>query len=172
MVSSLMSLDMEWAGQILGTGTCTLAGRSSSLDTCFRFLENHSRSHTWARFRFKARPVTTVSVYNKTSRSLPLNMEENVLEIGPHFYPEGLVQLLSLLVSRSSLVTHSCRNLLPHVHASKDRQIPGIPHTEGSTEESRPPNSEFFYKHIVGMPVGSFNQRHVGPACHCDSTMF
>lgn len=89
MVSSLISLDMERAGQILGTGTSTLAGRSSSLDTCFRFLENHSSSHTWARFRFKARPVTTVSVYNKTSLSLLLNMGENVLEIGPHFYPEA-----------------------------------------------------------------------------------
>lgn len=68
MVSALMSLDMEGPRQILGTGTCELAGRSSSLDTCFRFLENHSHRHPWARFRFKgkARPVTTVSVYNKT----------------------------------------------------------------------------------------------------------
>lgn len=47
----------SWYGsarQILGTGTCMLAGRSSSLDTCFRFLENHSLSRPWARFRFKA----------------------------------------------------------------------------------------------------------------------
>lgn len=108
MGSALMSLDMEELDRFWGLGLCSLAGRSSSLDTCFRFLENHSLSHPWARFRFKARPVTTVSVYHKTSRSLPLNTGENVLEIS---YPAVPVQVLSLLVSHFSPVTHYGRKL-------------------------------------------------------------
>lgn len=48
--------------------------------------------------------MTTVSVYNKASSSLPLHTGENVLEIGAHFFPAVLMQVLSLLASRFSSV--------------------------------------------------------------------
>lgn len=167
-----MSLDMEGPRQILGTGTCALAGRSSSLDTCFRFLENHSHRHPWARFRFKgkARPVTTVSVYNKTRPPAAIKhgreCSGNRITLAPSSPPRAVFHLCwCLVLSQWLIMGASCRNCFLVSVFSQDRWIPGIPGAEGGTEDSRPPNSRVFYKHIVGMPAGSFNQRHVGPAC-------
>lgn len=149
-----MSLDMEWAWQILGTGTSTLAGRSSSLDTCFRFLENHSSSHTWARFRFKARPVTTVSVYNKTSLSLLLNMGENVLEIGPHFYPEALCSFClrwCYVQTRSLILVEIC--FLMSVLQKTD-EFQGYPALKGAQLRAGPLISGIFINTLLVCQLG------------------
>lgn len=110
--------------------------------------------------------MTTVSVYNKTSRWLPLNSGENVLEIGSHFFPAVPAQVLSLLVSHFSSVADNGRKLsklLLHVSASKDRWIPGIPGAEGGTEDSRPPSSEFFINTLLVCQLGHSISAMLGP---------
>lgn len=42
--------------------------------------------------------MTTVSVYNKTGRSAPINTGENVLETGSHFDRAVVMQILALLM--------------------------------------------------------------------------
>lgn len=104
-----LSFNKSWYGrawQILWIGTCMLAGRSSSLDTCFRFLENHSPlvTHELNLDLKQGKARDNSLCLHETSRSLPLNTGENVLETGSHFYPAALMQVLSLLVLHLSSV--------------------------------------------------------------------
>lgn len=69
----------------------------------FRFLKNHSLTHELD-LDLKAMPVTTVSVYNKTSNVPPLNTGQTALEIGLLF-PPMVFTLLTPLISSSPLVT-------------------------------------------------------------------
>lgn len=60
--------------------------------------------------------MTTVSVYSKTSSSLPLNTGENVLEIGPPNFSCGPCAGL-VSAGFHALI----QNLLPHVGAVNDK---------------------------------------------------
>lgn len=153
-----------------------LAGRSSSLDTCFKFLENRSLGCPRAQFRFKseARPVTTVCVCEETSRSAAIKhrgeCSGNGFSLCPGRFCLCLCHVLAQLADGGSEL-----QLLPRVSASIEMRIPGTPRANGGAENSTPlpphtHSSGVFYRYIVGMPVGSLNQPHVGAAC--DMTLF
>lgn len=121
--------------------------------------------------------MTTVCVCEETSRSAAIKhrgeCSGNGFSLCPGRFCLCRCHVLAQLADGGSEL-----RLLPRVGASIEMRIPGTPRANGGAENSSlfPPLTHthtaqgVFYRYIVGMPVGSLNQPHVGPAC--DLTLF